>query len=223
MAFSAELNGLSFRSSKLGSIFLLPGYRYSGIEFLNPAGEVGSGIIESYVTTWWKHPVLDMLASVEARDSYNAVASEERSSLHGSMRMRLKGGFDARGSVIYLTDHDPALVLTVLDENPSYRISASARIDSVGSGNTFSFHTSGSFNLAGNVALRSCLYLYESTSNLYCVQLEFRPREAFLLTAGFGSFRPYDEEISFHRDCSLPAPEEERMISVSARIWLGNL
>ena len=223
MAFSAELNGLGYRSPELGSLFLVPGYRFSGTEFRNTAGETGSGIIESYITAWWKHPVLDMLVSLEARDSYHSIASEGRESIHGSMRARLKGGFDAHGSVIHIAGRDPALVMTLLDENPSYRISASARIDSVGGGNTFSFLSSGSFNLTGSLALRSWLYLYESTKSLYSAQLEFRPREAFLFAAGFGSFYPYCEDISFHRDCVLPVPEEERMITVSARIWFGNL
>jgi hypothetical protein len=223
MAFSAELNGLDYRSPGLGAVFLVPGYRFSGTEFRNPAGEIGSGIIESYITAWWKHPVLDMLVSFEARDSYFFMTSEEQRSVHGSMRMRLKGGFDAHGSVIHPVDRDPAIVLTLLDENPSYRISASARIDSVGGGDRFSFLSTGSFNLTGSVSLRSCLYLYGSTKSLYSVQLEFRPREAFLLTAGFGSFYPYGEEVSFHRECVLPMPDEERMITVSTRIWFGKL
>ena len=223
MAFSAELNGLGYRSPGLGAVFLVPGYRFSGTEFRNPAGEIGSGIIESYITTWWKHPVLDMLLSLEARDSYFSMTFEEQRSVHGSMRMRLKGGFDAHGSVIHLIDRDPAIVLTLLDENPSYRISASARIDSVGGGDSFSFLSSGSFNLTGSVSLRSYFYLYGSTKSLYSVQLEFRPREAFLFTAGFGSFYPYDEEVSFHRECVLPVPDEERMITVSTRIWFGKL
>lgn len=223
MAFSAELSGLQGYSKSIGSIFLAPGYRFSGTDFRNTAGETGSGLIESYITAWWKHPALDMLVTVEARDSYYSATREERGSIHGSVRARLKGGFDAHGSVIHLIDRDPALVLTLLDENPSYRISASARIDSVGSGNTFSFLSSGSFNLTGAVALRSCLYLYESARSLYCVELEFRPREAYLLRIGFGSFYPYDEEISFHRDCKLPGPDEERVITISARVWFGSL
>ncbi len=223
MAFDAELNGLRAYSKSIGSVFLAPGYRFIGADFRNTAGEAGSGIIESYITAWWKHPALDMLAAVEARDSYYSAAREERRSIHGSLRARLKGGFDAHGSVIHLTGRDPSLALTLLDENPSYRISASARIDSVGGGNSFSFLSSGSFNLTGSVALRSRLYLHESARSLYSVELEFRPREAFLLSAGFGSFRPYCEEISFHRECVLPDPEEERVITVSARIWFGRL
>ncbi len=223
MAFSSELNGLGYRSSELGAVFLVPGYRFSGTEFRNPAGETGSGVIESYITTWWKHPVLDMLVSLEARDTHFSMTSEDQRSIHGSMRMRLKGGFDARGSVIHLVNEDPAIALTLFDENPSYRVSVSARIDSIGGGDRFSFFSSGSFNMTRSVSLRSYLYMYGSTKSLYSVQLEFRPREAFLFTAGFGSFHPYSEEVSFHHECVLPEPQKERMIAVSARVWFGKL
>jgi hypothetical protein len=182
-----------------------------------------AGIIESYISAWWKHPDLDMLATLEVRDSYFSATSDRQESVHGSIRARLRGGFEARGSMIHISDRDPAFALMLLDENPSYRISASARIDSVGSGNSFSFLSSGSFNLTGTVAIRSYLYLYESEKSFYSLQLEFRPKKEFLVVAGIGTFAPYDEEICLHRDCRLLEPEKNRMITLSARIWFGDL
>ena len=222
-AFEAELDGLSIEREGLGTLRVVPGYRYSGTGFRNPAGEISPGLVESSISLWWRHPSLDMQAAVEARDSYLSSVSEERTSILLSSRARLRGGFDARASMIHIVDEKPVLVLTLLDENARYRVSASARADSVGAGDRFSFLSSGSFNLTGSVALRSDIYLYRSTESLYSVQLEFRPRNAFLFVAGFGSFLPCAEEIAFHRESVLPAPCGERMIVISGRIWFGRL
>jgi hypothetical protein len=222
-AFSAELNGLCYRSQRLGSVFIVPGYRFTGTEFSDPAGEIIPGLIESHLTAWWRHPTLDLQASLEARDTYCSEMAEGYATIHGLARARLTGGFDASGGVIYISDRDPAIVLTLLDENPNYRISATARIDSAGAGNVFSFLCSGSFNLTRSVAVRSRVYLYESSRSLHDISLEFRPRQAFLLAAGFGSYVPYGEEIAIRREGVLPEPYEERMITVSGRIWFGGL
>ena len=223
VAFAGELDGLLYRSRSRGSLHFLPGYRYCGRGFVNPAGEIANALVESYLTAWWTHPELDMLVMFGARDRYEMLDGSECRLLEGSVRMRLKGGFTARGGILYEIDNDPSLLLSFADENNSYRLAATARIDGAGGENDFSFLVDGAMNLTGSVSVRSTLLLVRSRESFYNLGVEFRPTQKFLLNLGFGSFRPFDEEVSFQNDELIESPIKNRMVTVSARIWLGGL
>jgi hypothetical protein len=222
VAFSSELNGLAFRSPLLGSFRLVPGYRFCGEDFVNPAGDTENGLIESYLAAWWVHPELNARVSFEVRDRSSLLGDDEEIWFNGSARLRFKEGFEAKGGFVHRAGRDPVLVMSLADENEEYRISASARLDGAGAQNVFSFLAEGALNLTGSVAVRSTLYLYESDESFYSAGLEFRPTGKFLFDAGFGSFRPYDEGISLYRGYELGAPMRDRVVTVSVRVWLGN-
>ena len=223
MAFSGELDGLVYRSGSLGSLHLLPGYRYCGRGFLNPAGETARPLVESYLTTWWTHPELDLLVEVSARDRYETLERRDRRLLDGSARVRLVGGFTARGGILYEIDHNPSLLLSLRDENSDYRLAASARWDDAGRSNDFSFLVEGGLNMTGSVSVRSALLLVRSADSFYNLGVEFRPSRKFLLDLGVGSFRPFDEEIAFQHDEQIIPPVKNRTVTISARVWLGEL
>jgi len=223
VAFAGELDGLVYHSRSLGTLQFLPGYRYCGKGFINPAGETAGALVESYITCWWTHPELDLLVTVGARDRYEMLQGSERRLLEGSARMRLKGGFAARGGILYEIDRDPSLLLSLADENSSYRLATSARIDDAGGENDFSFLAEGALNLTGSVSVRSTLLLVRSTESFYNLGVEFRPARNFLLNLGFGSFRPFDEEVSFQYDELIESPMKDRMVTISTRLWFGEL
>jgi len=223
VAFSGELDGLVYRSRSLGTLRILPGYRYCGKGFTNPAGETANALVESYLTTWWTHPELDLLVSIGAMDRYEMLNGSERRLLEGYARMRLRGGFAARGGILYEIDRDPSLLLSLADENSRYRLATSARIDDAGGENYFSFLVEGALNLTGSVSVRSTLLLVRSTESFYNLGFEFRPSQKFLLNLGFGSFRPFDEEVSFQYDELIESPMKDRMVTVSTRVWFGEL
>ncbi len=221
--FSAELDGLLIDAGSFGVLRLLPGYRFVGESFLNPAGDVPDPLVESYLTAWWTHPELDLLVALGARDRYETDARLGRRLLDGSARVRLKGGFTARGGVLYEVDGDPSLMASLADENEGYRLVASGRIDGAGARNDFSFLVDGALNLTGTVSVRSTLLLVESIESLYHLGFEFRPSRKFLLHLGFGSFRPFDEEISFQYDEIIESPVKERFVILTTRVWLGEI
>jgi hypothetical protein len=223
IAFSGELDGLIYRSRSLGTLHILPGYRYCGRNFINPAGEIARPLVESYLAAWWTHPELELLVELSARDRYETLESCNRRLLDGSARMRLKGGFEMRGGILYETDHRPSLLLSLKDENNDYRLAASARWDDAGRQNDFSFLMEGALNMTGSVSVRSALLLVRSVESFYNLGIEFRPARKFLFDLGFGSFRPFDEEISFQHDELIAQPTKNRMITLSTRVWLGAL
>ena len=223
ITLSGELDGLGYNSRSLGTIHLLPGYRYCGKGFINPAGEAAGALVESYLTAWWNHPELDLIVTLGARDRYEMLNGSDRRLLEGSARMRLKGGFTARGGILHEIDREPSLLLSLADENNSYRLVTSARIDDAGGENDFSFLVEGALNLTGTVSVRSTLLLVRSAESFYNLGVEFRPSRKFLLNMGFGSFRPFGEEVSFQHDELIEPPMKGRFVTISARLWFGEL
>jgi hypothetical protein len=223
VAFSGELGGLVYRSRSLGTLHALPGYRYCGRNFINPAGETAYPIVESYITTWWTHPELELFVTLGARDRYETLEGCEHRLLEGSARMRLRGGFAARGGILYEADHRPSLIMSLEDENSDYRLALSVRLDDAGREDDFSFLAEGALNMTGSVSVRSTLLLVRSRESFYHLGIEFRPTRKFLLDLGFGSFRPFDEDISFHHDGLIVPPTKNRMVILSTRVWLGAL
>ncbi len=223
VAFSGEIGGLVYRTRSMGTLHILPGYRYCGRNFINPAGETARPMVESYLATWWTHPELELLVELLARDRYETLERCNRRLLDGSARIGLKGGFAVRGGILYEADHRPSLILSLEDENSDYRLAASTRWEDAGRRNDFSFLMEGALNMTGSVTVRSALLLVRAAESFYHLGIEFSPSRKFLLDLGFGSFRPLDEEISFQHDELIAPPMKNRMITLSTRIWLGEL
>jgi hypothetical protein len=113
--------------------------------------------------------------------------------------------------------------VSVSNDHARSRVSMIARLDDLGAGNDLSFATDGAINVGSRVTARNVLYLYRSRTSLYNVQIEFRPRDRFLMMVAFGSFVPSFDGMSVGRAFEPPAPSNERFISLSARVWFGGV
>ena len=222
-AFAAEAEGLRLGMGGLGAVGFVPGYRFIGSAFESVNGEFGTGRREGYLTAWWKPAENDALLSLDAADC------EERgrdcSRLIGSLRMRYRGGFEIRESVICRTGERSSAALSMIDDNALSRIVMTARMDDLGDGNLLSFLAQGTLNLGSRVSAKSVLYLRRSSTSLYNVEVEFRPRESFLFQASIGSFWLEDEIILIDRRLDgrhyMPYGSDDRLIRIFARVWFG--
>jgi hypothetical protein len=218
-AFSFEIEGLELEMSGLGTVGLVPGYRYNGESFTELEGEIASGLSESSVLAWWKPGSYDALVSVVAADG--AYQGRDFRNLVGSARMRYKGGFELKESVLCRTGERGSAVVSFVDDNESSRVAVSARIDDLGAGNLLSYLADWELNLGSRITAKSALYLYRSWESLYDVELEFRPRERFLFRAAFGSLAPQRADLMLDHYFDLCQPSKDRFILVFTRIWLG--
>jgi len=223
-AFAAEIEGLRLGMGDLGTAGLVPGYRYAGYAVTNLEGEFARGLRESYLLAWWKPANYDALLSVDAADG--EWWGQDFSRLVGSARMRYRGGFELRESILCAAGERSAATISIIDDNSFSRIAVTARIDDLGDGNLLSYLARGTLNFGSRVAARSALYLYSSRLSLYNVEIEFRPRERFLFQASLGTFAPRDENIQLDRSFSMyafdPNPvSKDRFIMLFTRIWFG--
>ena len=221
--FAAEVLGLETGNASIGRFGLVPGYRYYGRLYSGHVGEITAGLVETYLTSWWRHPAYDLLCTLEGGQLYDGSAGDEYGFLHGTVRMRLKGGFDVESGLIAGEGDSPSTVLTLLDENKLTRLSTTARLDGAGEENDLSFIADGSMNLSRSITLRSTLYLCRSAESYYWIGVELRPAPRFLCALSFGSFHPYYEGIMLKRAHAPEAPPKERRISVFTRIWFGGI
>jgi hypothetical protein len=223
-AFAAEMEGLRIGMGDLGSAGLVPGYRYTGYAFTSFEGEFVRGLRESYLVAWWKPADYDALLSVDAADGERW--GQDFSRLIGSARMRYRGGFELRESILCAEGERSSAAISLIDDNASSRIAVTARIDDLGERNLLSYLARGTLNFGSRFAAKSALYLYGSRLNLYNVEIEFRPRERFLFQASLGSFMPQDENLQLDRSFDLYAFDprsvsNDRFIRFFTRIWLG--
>ena len=225
-AFAAEIEGLRFGMGGLGAVGLVPGYRYSGTQFTNPPleGEIPPGLDESYVLAWWKPARYDALVSIDA--SNGTFRGEDLNRLVASARMRYRGGFELRESVLCRTGQRSSAAVSFLDDNALSRLVMTVRMDDPGAGNLLSYLAQATLDLGSRVSAKSALYLYRSRTSLYNVGLEFRPRERFLFQAAVGSFTPRYEGLTMEHDFDLYAfelepPLKDRFIQFFTRIWFG--
>ena len=224
-AFAAEIDGLRLGMGGLGAVGLTPGYRFTGMEFLNlDEGEIPPGLDEGYALAWWKPARYDALVSIDA--SSGTEHGQDMSRLVGSVRMRYQGGFELRESVLCRTGRRGSAAVSFLDDNALSRLVMTARMDDPGAGNLLSYLAQVTLNLGSRVSARSALFLYRSRTSLYNVELEFRPRERFLFQAALGSFTPIYESLTLDRDFDLYAfeldpPSKDRFIQFFARVWFG--
>jgi hypothetical protein len=220
-AFSGEIEVPDVPLGRLGTVGIVPGYRFAGSEFLDPQGEVVPGEEESYCVAWWKSAEYDALASIEASDGSGSEGDFRR--LIVSARTRYQGGFELRESLLCSTGRRSSALVGVSNDNARSRVSMIARLDDLGAANDLSFGTDGAINVGSRITARSVLYLYRSQTSLYNVEIEFRPRDQFLMMIAFGSFVPSFEGIEIGRAFEPQAPSHERFISLAARIWFGGV
>jgi hypothetical protein len=220
-AFSGEIEVPDVPLGRLGTVGIVPGYRFAGGEFLDPQGEVVPGEEASYCVAWWKSAEYDALASIEASDGSGSEGDFRR--LIASVRMRYRGGLELRETLLCSTGSRSSALVSVSNDNARARVSTVARLDDLGAANDLSFGTDGAINVGSRITARSVLYLYRSRTSLYNVQIEFRPRERFLMMIAFGSFVPSYEGLEIGRDFELQSPSNERFISLAARIWFGGV
>ena len=224
-AFAAEIEGLRLGMGGLGAAGLIPGYRFCGRNFQNLSGErLPRGLDESYVLAWWKPARYDAVVSIDASDG--TLYGEDLSRLVASARMRYRGGFELRESVLCRTGERSSAAVSFLDDNALSRLLMTVRMDDPGAGNLLSYLAQATLNLGSRVSAKSVLYLYRSRTSLYNVGLEFRPRERFLFQASVGSFTPQYESLTMEHDFDLYAfeiepPLKDRFIQLFTRIWFG--
>ncbi|UCF06370.1 MAG: hypothetical protein JSV33_04890 [bacterium] len=221
--FAAEAAGLEIGNSSLGTVGLIPGYRYIGREFVDRVGELPDGVIETSLTSWWRHPVYDLFSMLEAVRRYRYEDGVDRDHLRGLIRARLRGGFEVENGVLVREHDKPSCFLSLLDENKLTRLAATARLDDLGGKNDLSFLVTGSMNFARSFSFRSTLYLYRSVESYYNVACEYRPGPRFLCVISAGSYVPLDEGLQLRHEFEHEPPLRERRVSVLARIWFGEI
>ncbi len=223
-AFAAEIEGLGIGMGDWGAIGLVPGYRYTGRGFANPEGEISRGLREGRLLAWWKPAGYDALLSIDAADG--AWWERDFSRLVGSVRMRYRGGFEIRESILCTAGERCAAAVSFVDDNAFSRIVMTARIDDLGDGNLLSYLARGTLNFGSRFSASSSLYLHRSRLNRCNVAIEFRPRERFLFQASLGSSVPWDESLQFDPSfdafpISIYPPWDDRFIMFFTRIWFG--
>ncbi|MCX5753218.1 MAG: hypothetical protein NTW97_06170 [Candidatus Krumholzibacteria bacterium] len=222
--FAAEIEGLKLGMGDLGTAGLVPGYRYAGYSVTSFEGELPRGLREGYLTAWWKPVHCDALLSVDAADG--EWWGQDFRRLVGSARMRYRGGFELRESILCAEGERSSAAISFIDDNAFSRIVMTARIDDLGEANLLTYLARGTLNFGSRLSATSSLYLYRSRLNRYNVEIEFRPRERFLFQASLGSLVPWDESIQL--DGSFDAysikfypPSGDRFIMLFTRIWFG--
>ncbi len=223
-AFAAEIEGLGVGMGDRGAIGLVPGYRYAGRGFANPEGETARGLREARLLAWWKPASYDALLSVDAADG--AWWGQDFSRIVGSARMRYRGGFEMRQSLLCAKGERSSAAVSFVDDNALSRIVMMVRIDDLGGANLMSYLARGTLNLGSRVSAKSALFLYRSRLNRYNVEIEFRPRERFLFQAALGSFVPSEESVRLDGSFDAYAlgfypASNDRFVTFFTRIWFG--
>ncbi|MCD6378817.1 hypothetical protein J7M07_00035 [bacterium] len=222
-AFSMEVQGVRLKNPVLGSILFIPGYRYYGINYSNPEGEIGSSLVESYILSQWRHPHLAMAFKVKAGDIYSYDSNEGYKYIRNTLRMRLKTGFTLDGGLIVREGVRSSYLVTMEDDNQFSRLISTFRVDDCRGEEKISFLSDGWINISDLWMLRSSLYLYRSTDSRYSVSLEYRPSRRFLFMVSFGSFNPYSSAIALNQDWEPILSEKNRRICFFTRIWFGGI
>jgi hypothetical protein len=218
-AFAAEIEGLNFDMKRFGAAGIVPGYRFGGNGFEDRSGEIVAGIEEGCVLAWWKPAESDALVSIDAAAGNDAGRDFKR--LAAQARLRYRGGFEMRESVLCRTGERISAAVSLIDDNAFSRLALTSRIDDCGAKNELSYLAEGAINLGSRIAVKSVLYLYRSRAGCYHVELEFRPRERYLLQVTFGSFRPAYEGLALGNAMELDAPQTDRFIQLFTRVWFG--
>jgi hypothetical protein len=218
-AFAAEIEGLKLDMKALGAAGIVPGYLFGGSEFEDPSGEIVAGVEQGYVLAWWKPARSDALISLDAVGGSDARGDFKRLSAHA--RLRYRGGFEVRESVMCRTGDRTSAAVSLIDDNALSRLAVSARVDDLGARNELSYLAESAINLSSRFTAKGALYLCRSQTGRYHMELEFRPRERYLLQVSCGSFMPQYEGIAFDNALRFDAPAKDRFMRLYARVWFG--
>lgn len=229
--FSTEILGLERHFPRAGRFGVIPSYSFLGRDFVTGSGEIRRGLIESRLTSWWKHPSLSLSCDVDLIDGYSSDVGESFTVMSGIFRTGFRGGLRLEKGIILRKDDPSSLLFSLTDDNEWGRIGITARIDEPGGDYCLSYIIRGSINLSSSWSVRNVLYLEETMNSFYRLQLDFRPHRRFLLSAAVGSFRPRFEEIrlfpgdlyDLSSDFVRKGLIEDRYISFFTRIWFGEI
>ncbi len=222
-AFSVEVKGARLKNSSLGSIIFLPGYRYYGVDYTNPEGEIGSSMVESYILSQWRHPQLAVTFKVKGGDIYSYDSSEGYKYVRNTLHMRFKTGLILDGGVLIREERRSSYLVTIEDDNQFSRLLTTFRVDDCRGENKISFLSDGWINISDSWLLRSSLYLFKSTESRYSISLEYRPSQRFVFMASVGSFNPSYCAIALNQGWEPDLAEKNRMIYFFTRVWLGGI
>ncbi|MDD3642042.1 MAG: hypothetical protein PHQ19_01040, partial [Candidatus Krumholzibacteria bacterium] len=192
-AVGAEILGLEAVSGRYGRFGMAPGYRYVGDKFTSGAGETVPGTVESYLTAWWRHPRLAAMLTLHAADRCGAADGVDGGILSTALDTRLRGGVGTRAAVLLREGRRGSLVVSVVDDTPLSRVTATARLDDAGGGNDLSFLTEAAVNIGRRFSLGGTILLEPPARGYYSARLEMRSGRRLLARASFGSYLPASE------------------------------
>ncbi|MDZ7860215.1 MAG: hypothetical protein U5O15_06055 [Candidatus Krumholzibacteriota bacterium] len=221
--FSMELQGARWKNPSYGSIMLVPAYRYYGVDYSNPEGEIQNSLIESYLLCLWRHPRLAASFRVKGGDIYTYDLNERYKYLRNTLRLRFRQGVTLGGNLLLREGKRSSYIITLEDDNNFSRLLTTFRVDDCGGENKISFLSDGWVNISDSWMLRNSLYLHRSAKSRYSMSIEYRPSLRFLFSASFGSFNPYFKAISLNQEWNPSLSEENRQICFFTRIWLGGI
>ncbi len=220
-AFSAGIEGFSFRAGRFGSAGFVPAYRFVGASFANPQGELAPGTDEASVLAWWRPLKRDALLSIDASNGRRDTGEGRR--LAAEARARCRGGLELSGRILAADGKRSSFVVSIASDARLARTSLVTRIDDAGDGNEVAFLARSSMRLTGTLTAGGALYLFGGGTTRYSVGLDLRPHERFLLTVAAGSFAPGFEEAAIRFGDEPLAPPEERSLVISGRYSLGGM
>ncbi len=220
-AIAAEVTGIEYSRRGSGRFGLIPSYRYHGIDFSTPQGEIRGGLVESRVTTYWKHPRLAMMAAVDFMDRYSRFEEGGGAALAGYVRARFKRGFEISEGMILREKSGSSMIVSMLDESDRTTVSMTARLDERGDDRELSFFAECGLKAGHSWVVRNTMLLQRSEESFYNLSLEFRPDRRYMFVMSAGSFRPWAESIGMMDEPGLFHATKERFISISTRIWMG--
>ncbi|MBN1884474.1 MAG: hypothetical protein JW876_02980 [Candidatus Krumholzibacteriota bacterium] len=227
-AAAVEIDGIAVSAGGMGEIGAVPAWRVVGEGFRNDLGEMPRGIVESSVTSWWRHPTREAIAVVEAGELRPRAGGEGLLRASARLRARLRGGLDVTGGIAAAEGKRPWYVLSILDDGGRARTLATARVDDENGRARFSFLGAGWMNVGRALTARGTIYLARARHGYYSIGAEYRPDERFLFSIDYGTFDVFSAtgmriERSMLVDSSTPLPVSGERITIGARIWFGTL
>lgn len=220
--FAAEIAGIRISRKWFGEIGILPGYRMVGEDFRGYISELSGAFVEKYIDAWWKSDKYDGMFVLTASDIYKGNRDKQFSRIEGRMRLRFKGGFELIEGVQIGNKTDDALLVSILSDWASTRLSTAVKLYDPGRRNRFFFSSQATMNMRDDLRLHSALYLHDSAESYYNVGLEFRPGKRFRFNLSAGTYSPYQANPGFYHHCCQEAPQKRRFISFYTRAWFGD-
>lgn len=222
-AVAAEILGLEAVSRRYGRFGMIPGYRYAGEEFMDAAGETVPGTVESYLTAWWRHPRLAALLTLHAADRCGASDGIDGGVLSTALDARLRGGVGTRAALLFREGRRGTIIVSIIDDTPLSRVTATARLDDAGGVNEFSFLSEAAVNIGRRFSLGGTLLLEAPSRGYYSARLEMRAGRRLLARASFGSYLPVSEYVWLNYGPGAVAARGERYLSLYLRVSMGGI